>query len=145
VKIVINRCYGGFGLSERAYLWLIDRGVPVMPYTAQTRDPETGLWSKPKDDGDVIYDYDHPEATLEEPIGGRESFRRLVGRFSMNNGWLERKRNHPLLVACVEALGSEANGRFAKLSIVEIPDDVEWEIDEYDGIEQVHEKHRSWS
>ena len=27
----------------------------------------------------------------------------------------------------------------------EIPDDVEWEIDDYDGIETIHEVHRSWS
>ena len=28
--------------------------------------------------------------------------------------------------------------------IIEIPDDIEWEIDNYDGIESIHEKHRSW-
>jgi len=28
---------------------------------------------------------------------------------------------------------------------VEIPLDVEWEIFEYDGIEEIHEKKRKWS
>ena len=36
-------------------------------------------------------------------------------------------------------------GVFASLKIVEIPLDVEWEIFEYDGIEEIHEKKRKWS
>jgi len=31
------------------------------------------------------------------------------------------------------------------LKIVDIPDGVEWEIEEYDGMEWVAEKHRTWS
>jgi hypothetical protein len=30
-------------------------------------------------------------------------------------------------------MGDEANGRFSELKVVDIPDDVEWQIDEYDG------------
>jgi hypothetical protein len=29
--------------------------------------------------------------------------------------------------------------------VIEIPDDVEWEVEEYDGLEWVAEKHRTWS
>lgn len=54
-------------------------------------------------------------------------------------------REDPLLIKVVEMLGDKANGRHAKLKIVEIPDGVEYEIDEYDGIESVHEIHRVWS
>ena len=32
----------------------------------------------------------------------------------------------------------------ANLKMVEIPDDVEWEIADYDGKEWVAEKHRTW-
>lgn len=39
---------------------------------------------------------------------------------------------------------SVASSRYAKLKIVEIPDDVEWVIQEQDGIEWVAEKHRIW-
>ena len=53
-------------------------------------------------------------------------------------------RNDPILVYVVETLGNEANGSFAKLRIVEIPDDVNWEISDYDGMESVEEVHRSW-
>ena len=54
------------------------------------------------------------------------------------------KRDDPDLINVVEKLGESANGDFANLEIVEIPDDVEWEIDEYDGMESVDEVHRSW-
>jgi hypothetical protein len=53
-------------------------------------------------------------------------------------------RDDPDLVAVIEELGPLANGRFARLKVVEIPDDVEWEIDDYDGDEWVAEKHRRW-
>jgi hypothetical protein len=57
----------------------------------------------------------------------------------------EMQRDDPVLVKIVEDLGAEANGDYAKLKVVEIPDDVDWAIDEYDGKEWVAEKHRTWS
>ena len=53
-------------------------------------------------------------------------------------------RTDPKLIECIETLGYQASGRFADLKVVEIPDDVEWEIDNYDGIETIHEVHRVW-
>ena len=91
MKVVVNRCYGGFGLSEKAYEFL-------------------GLeW-----DG---YGYAYNDCDL---------------------------RTDEKLIECVETLGDKANGRLACLEVVEIPDDVEWEIDNYDGIETIEEVHRSW-
>ena len=53
-------------------------------------------------------------------------------------------RADPLLVQVVEELGAEANGDSAKLEVVEIPDRVEYTVEEHDGIESIHEKHRVW-
>lgn len=89
MKIVINRCYGGFGLSKEAYECL---GLP---------------W-----DG---FGYKYSE-----------------------------KRTDPKLIECVETLGDDSNGSCAELVVIEIPDDVEYTIEEYDGIEWVAEKHRVW-
>jgi hypothetical protein len=56
------------------------------------------------------------------------------------------KRNDLDLVLTILTLGSEqSSGRYAKLKIVEVPDDVEWAIHEYDGREWVAEAHRTWS
>jgi hypothetical protein len=93
-KIVINSCFGGFGVTRAVY-----------------------------DELEIKWD-----------------------GFGYVCGHMECKRDDPALIAAIEAVGVEkASGRHANLKIVEIPADVEWEIDEYDGFETVHEKHRSWS
>lgn len=55
------------------------------------------------------------------------------------------ERNDPDLIAAVESLGKAASGRYAELAVVEIPDGIEYEIDEYDGLEHISEKHRTWA
>lgn len=54
------------------------------------------------------------------------------------------KRDDPAVIKIIEELKEEANGPYSDLSIVEIPDDVEWQIEDYDGVEWVAEKHRTW-
>jgi hypothetical protein len=56
----------------------------------------------------------------------------------------EIPRNDPILVEVVEKLGDAAYGFAANLKIVEIPEDVDWCIEENDGLEWVAEKHRTW-
>ena len=54
------------------------------------------------------------------------------------------RRDCPHLVQVVQELGSAANSPYAELKVVEIPNGVEWQIDEYDGNEWVAEAHRTW-
>lgn len=58
-------------------------------------------------------------------------------------------RDDPMLVQVIQTLGEQASsGSFAKLRIVQIPDDIPadgWTIQDYDGIEWVAEKHRVWT
>lgn len=61
--------------------------------------------------------------------------------FSMH----EIERDDPTLVATVEQLGKSANGTYAALKVVEIPADVQYTIEEYDGVEHITEVHRTWS
>lgn len=51
-------------------------------------------------------------------------------------------RTDPHLVQAVEELGEKAG---KNLKVVTIPDDVEWYIHEYDGLESIHEEHRFWN
>ena len=140
MKIVINKCYGGFGISDAAYEKLIEWGIPVRAYVEQKRDPETGLYlPEPANDGEVIFDREFGETGDKM----NDAMKVLKGRYW--DDFLRRdNRTHPLLVRVVEELGEAANGKHAELKVVEIPDGVEWEIDEYDGLESIAEKHRTW-
>lgn len=59
-------------------------------------------------------------------------------------GLSEIPRNDETLIKIIEKLGKEANCALSDLKIVEIPDDVEWQIEDYDGREWIAEKHRTW-
>lgn len=59
--------------------------------------------------------------------------------------WLDKDRENPLLVRVVKELGEKANGRCAELKIVKIPEDIEYTIEEYDGLEHIAEAHQTWS
>ena len=54
-------------------------------------------------------------------------------------------RDDPILIKVIQELKEDADGFAAQLKILDIPDDVEWQIEEYDGNEWVAERHRTWS
>lgn len=139
MKIVINRKFGGFGLSHAAYEKLIEYGIPTRPYKQQKRGDDGLYLPEPANDGEVIFDSRVDEGD------GLPALHSLRGTPYWDS-WIRRDegRAHPLVVRVVEELGEAASGRFADLAVVEIPDGVDWEIDEYDGMETIHEKHRSW-
>ena len=93
MKVVINGCFGGFGLSDAA----------LQEYKGRRdiTDPD-------------FYYYDIP-------------------------------RDCPVLISMIEEQGTAINGTFSDLKVVEIPDGVNWYIAEYDGLEHVAERHRTWN
>ena len=94
MKVVINACHGGFGLSDKAEeLYKRAKGITG-------KDTYCVSWDVPRDDPD--------------------------------------------LVRIVEQLGTKADTSFSQLKIIDIPDGVEFQIEEYDGLEWVAEKHRTW-
>jgi hypothetical protein len=72
-----------------------------------------------------------------------QRYRELAGIPLSEFRW-EITRDDPALVKTVLELGEAANARYARLKVVTIPDDVEWQIDEYDGNEWIAETHRTW-
>ncbi len=91
-KVVINKCYGGFSLSDKA----------------------KELYCKLKDINEVDY-------------------------------WRgEIERDDPILIQVVDKFGEAANGSCAKLRIIEIPEEIDWQVEEYDGMEWVAQKHQTW-
>lgn len=140
MKVVINKCFGGFGLSEKAIEDCIGRGLPCT------------VWVEVDKDGRVRDEYKEPTAlfvdntTLSGP--DRDSYVKMCGRYSIVGSRGDKAlRTHPEVVRVVELLGEEADGNFAELKVVDIPfDSLEgWEITEYDGVETIEENHRSWS
>jgi hypothetical protein len=59
-------------------------------------------------------------------------------------GRFDNYRSNPILVAMVEEDAERVSGDHAELEIIEIPDDVDWVIEQYDGIEWIAERHRTW-
>lgn len=126
MKLVINACFGGFGLSPDAYRWLAEkRGVECHFHK----------WSGGRI-GDTVPIRDG------EPMG---IFWHAKDQHGNHIDDMREDRSNPLLVELVETLGDKASGQCASLKVVEVPDDIRVEIDEYDGNETVREKHRSWS
>jgi hypothetical protein len=135
MKIVINRCFGGFGLSEPAmHAYAARKGLTLYP---EKDGMCTTYWKVPADQRPAEIDWS--AASLEERRAHNEAYSSAV--------LYDRDiaRDDPDLVAVVESLGSEqSSDRYANLHVVEVPDGIEWEIDEYDGSERIAEKHRTW-
>ena len=54
-------------------------------------------------------------------------------------------RDNEHLIAVIELMGRAADGGYAELKIVDVPNDVNWYVEEYDGRERVAERRRTWS
>ena len=111
-KVCINKCFGGFSLSNAAI---------------QRYGELAGLNLVSKDKG---YNNQWYIDSVDD-----EKY------FSIYN----IARDDPKLIQVVEELGESSWGSCAQLKIVEIPDNIKWEIEDYDGQEWVSEVHRTWS
>lgn len=101
MKIVINRCYGGFSLSDEC---------------------SKALGGKLIEASGTFHFYEFPDKKRESDF-----------------------RTSPDLINLMETKGSEwCSGRCAELRVVEIPDNVDYTIEDYDGMEQISERHRTW-
>ena len=136
-KIVINTCFGGFGLSEEAmHAYAKHKGLTLYPEKIAFGKT---YWTVP------------PEERVTVPTTSQWTKMTAVERTRYNKKYKKQTiydrdipRDDPALIWIVEELGERVNGHFANLKVVEIPDDVEWEIEEYDGSERVAEVHRIW-
>ena len=116
MKIAINIDFGGFGLSDEAFESLLQRkGI-------QFEKTQSMI-------GDSNY--------YNKGYAGHKDY--FISQYDYYT-----PRNDLDLIAVIEEFGDKANGWAAVLKIVEIPDGVEWQIEEYDGREHIAEKHRTW-
>jgi hypothetical protein len=113
--LVINYQHGGFGLSRDAQRAYLERSGTA--YTLESRDDR----------------YSHDRWGPHIIVNGQP--------------WHDKdiERDDPVLVSLVRELGRASWGEHAKLKIVRIPSDIDWQIAEYDGMEWVAERHRTWN
>lgn len=115
MKVVINRDYGGFGLSDEMFEEYLKR---------------SGI------------DYEKREDFRLRSIVSANFYRKGEEHGILLDS--EIPRDDEVLVALVEEFGSAVNSRYSDLKVVEIPEDADWYIEEYDGREWVSERHRTW-
>lgn len=121
MKVAINRCFGGFGLSDEGFERLLQR--KGIAFEKENREDGLDKW------GSSYY---------KEGMCGNDDGYLSYYEFCED-------RSDPDLIAVLEEMGQEAWGWAAEIVIVDIPDDVKWHIHEYDGLEHVAEDHRTWS
>jgi hypothetical protein len=137
-KIVINSCFGGFGLSEEAFeLYLNKKGIK--------------FYKKPNVSGSKFFTGGYYTVPPEQYDKVAEDGRKKDGDYreiNSKNWYLSADdiaRDDPILIEVITELGKKASGICADLRIIEIPGGVDWEISDYNGMEKVCEKHRSWN
>lgn len=134
-KIAINTRVGGFALSPRAvkrYLELKD--LPCYFYEIKF------LTS-----GDVFVRTETPHD--DYPYVAMVDLGRRISQIPAKHFFNSRRipRDDATLIRVIEELGVAANAELSQLKVVEIPDNVKWEIQEGEaGAESIHEKHRVW-
>lgn len=136
-KVILNKCYGGFDVSKEAYmLYAKKKGLTLYLYESEFINKKF-IYKKINNDDSIFRHY----------------FTKDMGdNIEINNEDYEKyclylrdeHREDPILIEVIEELGEKTNGRFGNLKIVEIPDDLDYVIDEYDGIETLHQRVQEW-
>lgn len=134
--VVVNKCYGGFSLSVKGlYQYCIKKHGQAFLYEKENIDSNIARKVTYSDKCKDKFIYRVTATDEGDSIDVNEVD--FIDYFCID-------RTDPALVATVRELGEEANGTYSDLEIVEIPDDVKWHIEDYDGMESIHENHRVW-
>lgn len=128
-KIILNKCYGGFDLSKKAYeLYAKKKGLELYAYINCLENEGKYKYS---DGSDFFMTYFTKDFGNNVEIS-KEDYKKYVLYLS------ETAREDKTLIEVVEELGKKASGRCGELKIVKIPDNAFFIIDNYDGIETLY-------
>lgn len=139
-KVILNKCYGGFDVSKEAYLlYAKKKGLNLYIYEGEfIKNSKDFIYKKITDDNNSIFVNYFTKDFGDISKISNEEFEKYC--LYLKDG----HREDPILIEVVEELGEKASGRYGNLKIVEIPDDLDYVIDEYDGIETLHQKVQEW-
>ena len=133
IKVAINADYGGFTLSPKAIEKLAEKKGKKCYFFESVYENEKTTYKKVDGYPTGLFWIASSTDDMEE--------------FDYSKHVLTQRpedRTDPDLIEIIEELGEEANGILADLKIVKVPSNVKWDIEEYDGMEWVAEKHRTW-
>lgn len=150
MKIVINSCFGGYSLSPCAIKELAKaKGKDCYFFTCDLKSDDYKSISLEEAENTFmwfVYSVPNPQdyrLSERDPDGLFHSANKRAEEISLD--YIINDRSDSDLISIIERLGEKANGKHAKLKIVEIPDDVDYVIEDYDGAEHIAEKHRIWN
>lgn len=134
MKVVINTCFGGFGLSEQAIRTLYARKSKFV----KAMEPK-----------EYYGGYDGWEEKFASDQLSSNTLMPLIvvdGKIIVDNHRNDDSgREDKKLIKVIEEFGAAiCSGRFAQLKVVEIPDGTDYTIEEYDGSEHIAEVHSTW-
>lgn len=136
-KVILNKCYGGFGVSKLGYeLYAKKKGLQLFCYEFDTNALKNHIYKYAKND--CLFTHYFTKDFGNNVQISNENYE----KYSLY--LREEHREDPILIEVIEELGDKANGRFANLKVVEIPDDLNYVIDDYDGIETLHQDVETW-
>lgn len=138
MKVILNKCYGGFGVSQKGYeLYAKKKNLSLYMYKRSNDD--FMILEKISKDENVFLTY-----YFTVDMGESFSIHSMKNCNGITLYLDESHRTDSVLIEVVEELGKEASGEFADLQIVEIPDDLKYEVIDHDGIERLCEVGKTW-
>lgn len=131
MKIILNKCFGGFDVSKEAYmLYAKKKGLNLYQYASDFTNFKKCIYKKTNDET-LFKNYFIKDMGDNIEINNED--------YKKYNLYLDDEhRLDPILIEVIEELGDKASGRFGSLKVVEIPDNCYYKIDEYDGIETIY-------
>ena len=143
IKVVINKSHSGFELSLKAQKRLAElNGTTIFFYKQIKYEFCDGISEYEREDN-LDNDTEYANCVIKD-LGKVISETTLIENcYFRDYGYDER--HNPFLIQVIKELGDKASGDGADLRIVEIPDDVDYQIEGQDsGFEYISEKHRTW-
>lgn len=129
MKIILNKCFGGFGVSRYGYeLYAEKKGIEVYEYY---QDYKKGFDYFRKGNSGLCKFYFIKDFGEKVELNDEDYSKYCLNLSSEN-------RLDPILIEVVEELGEKASDGFSNLQVVEIPDNSYYKIDEYDGVETLY-------